>query len=53
MISHNSLGKLGVLGFDGFEGGILVMGVLLNWLIRNCLYMDSGCINIDIMVVGL
>ena len=50
MISHNSLGKSGVLGFDGFEGCIWVIGVL-NWLIRNCLYMDSGCINIDIMVV--
>ena len=59
MISHNSLGKSGVLGFDGVDGvdgvdgSIGVMGVLLNWLIRNCLYMDSGCINNDIMVVGL
>jgi hypothetical protein len=50
MISHNSLGKFGCVVFDGVDG---VMGVLLNWLIRNCLYMDSGCINNDIMVVGL
>jgi hypothetical protein len=56
MISHNSLGKFGGVvfdGVDGVDGSIGVMGVLLNWLIRNCLYMDSGCINNDIMVVGL
>ena len=47
MISHNSLGKLGVLGFEE------CIGVMewFNWLIRNCLYMDVGCSNNDIIVV--
>ena len=45
MISHNSLGKLGL---DGFV--VVVVVELLNWLIRNCLYMDDECSNNDIMV---
>jgi len=44
MISHNSLGKLGL---DGFV--VVVVVELLNWLIRNCLYMDDECSNNDIM----
>jgi hypothetical protein len=47
MISHNSLGKLGL---DGFVVVVVVVVELLNWLIRNCLYMDDECINNDIMV---
>jgi len=46
MISHNSLGKLGL---DGF----VVVVELLNWLIRNCLYMDDECSNNDIMVFSM